>query len=93
MTTANEDAPKILDLAIGLDATGMRREFGSLGDVEVPADRYRGAQTQRSLEHFDIGHDRMPTDVYHAYGYVEKAGQGLELVELTKTNLRELEVE
>src|SRR5215469_12467989 len=51
----------------------MRREFDSLGDVEVPADRYWGAQTQRSLEHFNIGHDRMPKQVYHAYGYVKKA--------------------
>jgi fumarate hydratase class II len=66
-------APKILDLPIGLDATGMRKEFDSLGDVEVPADRYWGAQTQRSLEHFNIGHDRMPKEVYHAYGYVKKA--------------------
>ena len=41
--------------------------------VEVPADRYWGAQTQRSLEHFNIGHDRMPKEVYHAYGYVKKA--------------------
>jgi fumarate hydratase, class II len=73
MTDANEQAPKILDLPIGLDATGMRREFDSLGTVEVPADRYWGAQTQRSLEHFNIGHDRMPKEVYHAYGYVKKA--------------------
>ncbi len=73
MTNTNEAEPKILDLPIGLDATGMRREFDSLGDVEVPADRYWGAQTQRSLEHFNIGHDRMPTEVYHAYGYVKKA--------------------
>ncbi len=72
MTDAN-DAPKILDIPIGLAATGMRREFDSLGDVEVPADRYWGAQTQRSLEHFNIGHDRMPKEVYHAYGYVKKA--------------------
>jgi len=41
--------------------------------VEVPADRYWGAQTQRSLQHFNIGHDRMPKEVYHAYGYVKKA--------------------
>jgi len=73
MTTADNEAPKILDLPIGLDATGMRREFDSLGDVEVPADRYWGAQTQRSLQHFNIGHDRMPKEVYHAYGYVKKA--------------------
>jgi fumarate hydratase, class II len=73
MTSASEAAPKILDLPIGLHATGMRREFDSLGDVEVPADRYWGAQTQRSLQHFNIGHDRMPKEVYHAYGYVKKA--------------------
>src|ERR1700747_886937 len=73
MTTTHDAEPKILDLPIGLDATGMRREFDSLGDVEVPADRYWGAQTQRSLEHFNIGHDRMPKEVYHAYGYVKKA--------------------
>ena len=73
MTDASQAAPKILDIPIGLDATGMRKEFDSLGDVEVPADRYWGAQTQRSLEHFDIGNDRMPTEVYHAYGYVKKA--------------------
>ena len=73
MATSNEVAPKILDVPIGLDATGMRREFDSLGDVEVPANRYWGAQTQRSLEHFNIGNDRMPKEVYHAYGYVKKA--------------------
>ena len=73
MTTMNDEAPKILDVPIGLDATGMRREFDSLGEVEVPADRYWGAQTQRSLRHFNIGHDRMPVEVYHAYGYVKKA--------------------
>jgi fumarate hydratase, class II len=73
MTDANEQAPKILDLPIGLGATGMRPEFDSLGTVDVPADRYWGAQTQRSLQHFNIGHDRMPKEVYHAYGYVKKA--------------------
>ena len=72
MTTTNAQ-PKILDLPIGLDATGTRREFDSLGDVEVPANRYWGAQTQRSLEHFNIGRDRMPEEVYHAYGYMKKA--------------------
>jgi fumarate hydratase class II len=66
-------APQILDLPIGLDATGMRAEFDSLGRVEVPAGHYWGAQTQRSLDHFSVGHDRMPVEVYHAYGYVKKA--------------------
>ena len=73
MTTPHDQAPKILDLPIGLDATGMRKEFDSLGDVEVPANHYWGAQTQRSLQHFNIGHDKMPVEVYHAYGYVKKA--------------------
>src|SRR5262249_42311456 len=73
MSDANEQAPRILDLPIGLDATGMRQEFDSLGTVEVPADHYWGAQTQRSLQHFNIGKDRMPKEVYHAYGYVKKA--------------------
>ena len=71
MTSDGEAAPKIADLPIGLHMTGMRREFDSLGDVEVPADRYWGAQTQRSLQHFNIGHDRTPKEVYHAYGYVK----------------------
>jgi fumarate hydratase, class II len=73
MTVSTEVSPKILDIPIGLDATGKRREFDSLGDVDVPAERYWGAQTQRSLEHFDIGNDRMPKEIYHAYGYVKKA--------------------
>src|SRR5262252_5975847 len=73
MTDTNQQAPKILDLPIGLAVTGMRKEFDSLGTVEVPADRYWGAQTQRSLQHFNIGNDRMPKEVYHAYGYVKKA--------------------
>ena len=73
MSVTSDTSPKILDVPIGLDATGLRREFDSLGDVEVPADRYWGAQTQRSLEHFNIGNDRMPKEVYHAYGYVKKA--------------------
>src|ERR1700760_1156015 len=61
------------DLPIGIGATGTRRETDSMGDIEVPADRYWGAQTQRSLVHFSIGDDRMPKRVYHAYGYVKKA--------------------
>jgi fumarate hydratase, class II len=66
-------APAISDVPIGLKAGGMRKEFDSLGTVEVPANHYWGAQTQRSLQHFNIGHDRMPKEVYHAYGYVKKA--------------------
>jgi fumarate hydratase, class II len=73
MTNKDNKAPKVLDIPIGLAATGTRREFDSLGEVEVPGNRYWGAQTQRSLQHFNIGHDKMPKEVYHAYGYVKKA--------------------
>jgi fumarate hydratase, class II len=38
----------------------FRIETDSMGEVEVPADRYWGAQTQRSLKHFNIGFDVMP---------------------------------
>jgi fumarate hydratase class II len=64
---------KLDELPIGIRATGTRRETDSMGEIEVPADRYWGAQTERSLVHFAIGDDRMPKRVYHAYGYVKKA--------------------
>ncbi|MFJ5113399.1 class II fumarate hydratase [Streptomyces sp. NPDC088551] len=77
MTTRHQNAeekpPRVRDVPIGINATGHRRETDSMGAVDVPADRYWGAQTQRSLIHFSIGNDRMPTSVYHAYGYVKKA--------------------
>ncbi len=63
----------IRDSAIGTGATGTRLESDSMGTIEVPAEHYWGAQTQRSLIHFSIGDDRMPKAVYHAYGYVKKA--------------------
>jgi fumarate hydratase, class II len=73
MAHVETDHPTIKDIPIGIDATGKRQEFDSMGKVDVPADRYWGAQTQRSLQHFSIGDDRMPKAVYHAYGYVKKA--------------------
>ena len=68
-----EKAPQVLELPIGIKATGKRKESDSLGEIEVSAEHYWGAQTQRSLIHFSIGDDRMPKAVYHAYGYVKKA--------------------
>jgi len=65
--------PVFHDVPIGIDADGQRHETDSMGGIDVPADRYWGAQTQRSLIHFSIGDDRMPKRVYHAYGYVKKA--------------------
>ncbi|APR76011.1 Fumarate hydratase class II [Minicystis rosea] len=65
--------PALRAIPIGIDAKGLRRETDSMGEIDVPADRYWGAQTQRSLVHFSIGDDRMPKRLYHAYGYVKKA--------------------
>jgi fumarate hydratase class II len=69
----DENEPKILDLPVGTGMTGSRVESDSMGDIEVPAEHYWGAQTQRSLHHFAIGDDRMPIEVCRAYGYVKKA--------------------
>src|SRR5213594_4973854 len=66
-------APMILDLPVGIDATGVRIERDPMGEVEVPANRYWGAQTERSLHHFAIGDDRMPLPVVHALGLLKKA--------------------
>jgi fumarate hydratase, class II len=51
----------------------FRRETDSLGVVEVPADNLWGAQTQRSLEHFSIGHDLIPREMITAYAALKKA--------------------
>ncbi len=66
-------ATTVRDLPIGIQASGTRQESDSMGTIEVPAEHYWGAQTQRSLIHFSIGDDHMPKAVYHAYGYVKKA--------------------
>ena len=50
-----------------------RRETDSMGAVEVPADRYWGAQTQRSLEHFKIAGERFPPEMIRAFGLLKKA--------------------
>ena len=53
--------------------TERRIETDSMGRIEVRADRYWGAQTERSLHHFAIGADRMPLAVVHALGLLKKA--------------------
>jgi fumarate hydratase, class II len=57
------------------DTEETRTETDSMGAVEVPADKYWGAQTQRSLHHFSIGGDteRMPIEVVRAFGILKKA--------------------
>jgi fumarate hydratase, class II len=70
---ATQEAHELKQIPIGIDVTGKRKESDSMGEIEVPANHYWGAQTQRSLIHFAIGDDHMPKQVYHAYGYVKKA--------------------
>jgi fumarate hydratase class II len=52
--------------------TEFRKETDSLGEVNVPADRLWGAQTQRSLEHFSIGKDLIPREMITAYATLKK---------------------
>jgi fumarate hydratase class II len=56
-----------------LNNTSIRIEKDSLGEVQVPADRLWGAQTQRSLEHFSIGKDLIPREMITAYAVLKKA--------------------
>jgi Lyase len=70
MATVAKKGLRKLPIATGATGTGV--ESDSMGEIEVPAEHYWGAQTERSLLH-SIGDDRMPKAVYHAYGYVNKA--------------------
>ena len=54
-------------------AAGTRTESDSMGKIEVPNDRYWGAQTARSLIHFAIGKDTMPPELIRAFGILKKA--------------------
>ncbi len=54
-------------------AGATRTESDSMGEIQVPADRYWGAQTQRSLHYFDIGDDRFSRPVIRALGILKKA--------------------
>ncbi len=57
--------------------TAFRLESDSMGRIRVPADRYFGAQTARSLTHFAIGRDTMPRAVIRAFGVLKKAAAGV----------------
>ena len=50
-----------------------RTEHDSMGEVLVPADKYWGAQTERSFENFKIGGEKMPTEIIRAFGILKKA--------------------
>ena len=57
----------------GVEKARVRIETDSMGEIEVPADRYWGAQTQRSLLHFSIGQDLIPQEVIRAFGILKQA--------------------
>jgi fumarate hydratase class II len=69
--------------------TEIRLEQDSMGSIEVPNDRYWGAQTARSLHHFAIGFDLMPREMIRAFGIVKKAAAvtNHELGKLDKSKL------
>ncbi len=52
---------------------GVRIERDSMGSIEVPEDRYWGAQSQRSFQNFRIGNERMPEEIIRAFGILKKA--------------------
>lgn len=68
-----------------------RIETDSMGEIQVPSDRYYGAQTARSLIHFKIGSERMPRELIWAFGILKKAAalvnQELGLLPADKTKL------
>jgi fumarate hydratase class II len=53
--------------------SGFRIESDTMGNIEVPNNQYWGAQTQRSLHHFEIGHDTMPPALIRAFGILKLA--------------------
>ena len=49
-----------------------RIERDSIGEIEVPSNKYWGAQTQRSFQNFKIGHEKIPLEIIHAFAYLKK---------------------
>jgi len=58
---------------VNVKVMGVRKETDSLGEVDVPSSKLWGAQTQRSLEHFNIGKDLIPREMISAYATLKKA--------------------
>ncbi len=72
-----------------MSQSSKRLEQDSMGTIEVSGDRYWGAQTERSLHHFAIGHDVMPRELIRSMGIVKKASAltNFELGKLDKTKM------
>ena len=60
---AKEEGGRIVDYRI---------EHDTMGEVKVPADKYWGAQTERSFENFKIGSTKMPLEIIHAFGVLKR---------------------
>jgi len=56
-----------------MDKSGFRKEHDTMGEVLVPADKYWGAQTQRSYDNFKIGTEKMPREIIDAFAVLKKA--------------------
>ena len=71
--------------------TEYRIEHDTMGEVRVPADRYWGAQTQRSLENFRIGQRKMPGEIIRAFAVLKKAAatanKALEMIDPERADL------
>jgi fumarate hydratase, class II len=72
-----------------MTTTNRRTESDSMGKIEVPDNKYWGAQTQRSIGHFAIGQDLMPRELIHAFGTLKKAAAltNYELGLMSKENM------
>ena len=57
----------------------IRVESDTMGELEVPADRYYGCHTARSMMNFDIGNDKMPRAMIRAFGILKQAAAEINL--------------
>ena len=72
-TPTNQDRPAPVQQTAKASEGEIRVESDTMGELEVPADRYYGCQTARSLLNFDIGQDTMPLGVVRAFGVLKQA--------------------
>src|SRR6204780_977753 len=73
MRQKTNERRKLMSAISNVEVTGVRKETDSLGEVDVPSSKLWGAQTQRSLEHFNIGKDLIPREMIAAYATLKRA--------------------
>src|SRR5262245_27237602 len=74
-----DKTPSLVSGGPGTMTRNIRIATDTMGDMEFPAERFWGAQTQRSLENFKIGGDRMPIELIHALAQVKRAAAQVNL--------------